>query len=411
MTSRYQVVIVGGGIAGASIAYHLSALGCRDVAILEQGEPVSGTTSHAPGLVGQLRSSGSLMRMLQYSVALYRTLSIDGVPGYIGEGSLRLASSSARWKQLQEQAKHAQAAGLDVQLVNRNDVELMAPIVDLTGVEGALYVPSDGSANAPILAQAMLRQAVERGVTVYSHCRVSSIELANGRVRSVMTNQSRIETETLVVAAGIWSPRITALAGVHLPLTPMMHQYAASVDLPQLAGRTIPNLRDPDHLIYFRQRDGRLLFGGYERDPATIDVDAIRNSSNPTVREFDADRFSPLLRAAEKLIPYLADRPLARTVNGLESFTIDGHFLLGPAASVPNLWSACGFCAHGISSAGGVGRTLAEWIVHGDPSLDLAEMALSRFRGRTYSGDEIRRGAMHVYSTYYDLPAASVDSP
>ena len=147
-----------------------------------------------------------------------------------------------RWKQICEQAEQAQAAGLDVQLVDRNEIERMAPIVDLTGVEGALYVASDGSANAPILAQAMLRKAVERGVAVHSHCRVSSIELANGSVRSVMTNQGRIETETLVVAAGIWSPRIAALVGVALPLTPMMHQYAASADLPQLAGQAIPNL-------------------------------------------------------------------------------------------------------------------------------------------------------------------------
>jgi sarcosine dehydrogenase len=352
-----------------------------------------------------------LMQVLQNSVALYRTLSVDGVPGYIGEGSLRLASSPARWKQLQEQAKVAKAAGLDVKLVDQNEIERMAPTIDLTGVHGALHVPSDGSANAPILAQAMLRRAVDGGVTVHSHCRVNSIELANGRVRTLITNQGRLETETLVVAAGIWSPRITALAGVQLPLIPMMHQYAASVDLPQLAGRTIPNLRDPDHLIYFRQRDGHLLFGGYERDPVTFDVDAIPNSSNPTVREFDADRFKPLLRAAEKLIPDLADRPLARTVNGLESFTIDGRFLLGPAPSVSNLFSACGFCAHGVSSAGGIGQALAEWIVHGDPGVDLSEMSLSRFGGRTDSTDAIRRGAVQVYSTYYDLPAASVDSP
>jgi 4-methylaminobutanoate oxidase (formaldehyde-forming) len=411
MASRYQVTIVGGGIAGASIAYHLSALGCRDVAILEQSEPVSGTTSHAPGLVGQLRSSDSLMQVLQYSVALYRTLSVDGVAGYIGEGSLRLASSPARWKQICEQAKQAQAAGLDVQLVNRKEIERMAPIVDLTGVEGALHVPSDGSANAPILAQAMLRQAVERGVTVHSHCHVNSIELANGRVRTLITNQGRLETETLVVAAGIWSPRITTLAGVQIPLIPMMHQYAASVDLPQLAGRTIPNLRDPDHLIYFRQRNGHLLFGGYERDPVTFDVDAIPDSINPTVREFDTGRFEPLLRAAEKRIPIVADRPLAQTVNGLESFTIDGHFLLGPAPSVSNLWSACGFCAHGVSSAGGIGQALAEWIVHGDPGVDLSEMSLSRFGGRSYSTGAIRRGAVQVYSTYYDFPTASVDSP
>src|SRR5262249_37538621 len=155
----------------------------------------------------------------------------------------------------------------------------------LTGVEGALYVPNDGSANAPVLAQAMLRGAVARGAILRTRCGVTSIEIVNGRVRAVVTNHGRMETETLIVAAGIWSPRIGQLAGVQLPLTPMMHQYAASAELRELADRTTPNLRDPDLLIYSRQQDGHLLFGGYERNPKTFDVDAIPDSSNPTVRD------------------------------------------------------------------------------------------------------------------------------
>jgi glycine/D-amino acid oxidase-like deaminating enzyme len=405
MPSRTQVAIIGGGIAGASIAYHLSELGVRDVTLFEQGDLVSGTTSHAPGLVGQLRSSATLMRLLMQSVALYRAMSFEGVPGYIGEGSLRLASSAARWSQLKKQAEQARTIGLEAQLIGPGEIRALAPLLDLTGVEGALHIPSDGSATAPILARALMRDAQARGVAVYTHCRVHNIELENGRVQAIVTADHRIECETLVVAAGIWSPVIARMAGVSLPLTPMVHQYAVSADLPELSGRIIPNLRDPDNLIYCRQREKCLIFGGYERIPATFSADAIPDRPDPTLQAFDAARFADLHGAAVQRIPALASVPIAQSVCGLESFTIDGGFLLGPATSLPNLWMACGFCAHGVSSAGGVGRALAEWIVHGDPGLDLAELTLKRFGGREFDTEEIRRGALRVYRSYYDLPA------
>src|SRR5262245_5956742 len=222
MSSRTQVSIIGGGIAGASIAYHLSELGVRDVTVFEQGDLVSGTTSHAPGLVGQLRSSTSLVRLLMHSVALYRGLSFAGVAGYVGEGSLRLASSAARWSQLKKQAEHARNLGLEAYLIGPGEIRAMAPLLDLTGVEGALLVPSDGSATAPILAQALMSDAQSRGVIVRTHCRVRKIEMENGRVRAIVTDDGRIECETLVVAAGIWSPLIAGMANVRLPLTPML---------------------------------------------------------------------------------------------------------------------------------------------------------------------------------------------
>jgi 4-methylaminobutanoate oxidase (formaldehyde-forming) len=402
---RAQVAIIGGGIAGASIAYHLSDLGVRDVIVVEQSKLVSGTTSHAPGLVGQLRSSTSLMRLLMQSVALYRRLSFDGENGYVGEGSLRLASSAARWAQLKKQAEHAQNAGLEAQLVGPADVRAMAPLLNLSSVEGALYVPSDGSATARVLATAMIRDAEARGVNVITNCRVRLLEIGNGRVSALVTDHDRVECETIIVAAGIWSPLIARMAGVHLPLTPMMHQYAVSAEISELSDWTMPNVRDPDRLIYARQRERRLIFGGYERNPSTFDPDAIPGRSDPTIQAFDAARFDDLHRAAVARIPALAAAPPVQTVCGLESFTIDGEFLLGPAPGLPNFWSACGFCAHGVSSAGGVGKALAEWIVHGDPGIDLADMSMSRFAGQMLSAEEIRSGARRVYGTYYDLPS------
>jgi 4-methylaminobutanoate oxidase (formaldehyde-forming) len=398
-----RVVVAGAGIAGASIAFHLAQLGWSDVVVLDQGELVHGTTSHAPGLVGQLRASASLAKMLMYSVTLYRWLSVDGVPGFLGEGSLRLASSPARWRQLQQQAEHANALGLEAYLIPPDGVAQLCPLVSLGGIEGALLLPTDGSATAPVLAQALIREAKALGVTFSPRTRVLGVDTTGGRVRAVETASGRISAEILVIACGIWSPLVGRLAGVAIPLTPMQHQYAVTAPLPEGEGKTIPNLRDPDKLVYLRQNGTSLVLGGYERDPRTFDAEAIPDGADPTVRPFDAEHFQPLLRAAAERIPLLAHTSLVKQVNGLEAFTPDGEFLLGPAPEVAGVWAACGFCAHGVSGAGGVGKVMAEWIAHGDPGLDLSAMALSRFVGRAPDAEEIRRRARAVYATYYDI--------
>jgi glycine/D-amino acid oxidase-like deaminating enzyme len=404
MDAHARAVIVGAGIAGASIAFHLARLGWRDVVVVDQGELVAGTTSHAPGLVGQLRSSVSLTRMLMYSAAFYKSLSVAGIPGYLGEGSLRLASSKARLGQLQRQLRFAQSVGLEAHLLSPGEALQRFPILSQDGIEGALYLPQDGSASAPILAQALIRDASARGVVFHAHTRVQTIEVHNGRITGLTTSASRIATETLVVAAGIWSPLVGRLAGVSLPLTPMQHQYAVSEAIPGLPEQPLPNLRDPDKLVYLRQRDQSLVFGGYERNPLPFNVDAIPNQPDPTVQAFDAGQFESLRCRTIERVPVLASIGLARQVNGLEAFTPDGEFLLGPAPGVKGFWAACGFCAHGVSGAGGVGKVLAEWIVNGDPGLDLSATALNRFGSQPLEKQAIQQAACKVYSTYYDLP-------
>ncbi|MFM9959768.1 MAG: FAD-dependent oxidoreductase [Planctomycetaceae bacterium] len=398
-----QVVIVGGGIAGASIAYHLAKLGWRDIVVLEQGELISGTTSHAPGLVGQLRSSVSLTKLLMDSVALYRTLSVNGEPGYFPVGSLRVASSQERFTELQRQAEFAQRVGLEAHLLSPAEAAVQCPLMSLDGVEGALFVPSDGSATATLLARSLIDAAQRSGVSFHPHVRVRAIEAPDRRIRAVETNEGRIATETLVVAAGIWSPLVARLVGVSLPLTPMQHQYVVTAPLPELAGRTIANLRDPDKLVYLRQRDEALIIGGYERNPRLFSVETIPDRSDPTVQTFDASHFEQLRSAVAQRVPCLATAELAKGVNGLESFTPDGEFLLGPSREVHGFWAACGFCAHGISGAGGVGKALAEWIVVGQPSVDLSATALERFGPQAADPTFINQGASRVYGTYYDL--------
>src|SRR5215813_2982285 len=232
MHDEARVVIIGSGIAGSSVAYHLTQRGWRDIVVLEQGPLIGGTTSHAPGLLGQLRSSISLTKMLVYSVELYKTLQVVGNPGYFEVGSLRLASSKERMEELKRQVGFSKSAGLAAELITANEAQQMFPMMSLKDVEGALWLPSDGSAKAPILAQALANAARERGAAFYDQTPVTGFEIHNGRVNAVQTPQGRIQAEHVVIAAGIWSPRLGRLAGVNIPLLPMQHQYAQAGPLP-----------------------------------------------------------------------------------------------------------------------------------------------------------------------------------
>jgi len=399
-----RVVIIGSGIAGSSIAYHLTRLGWRDIVILEQGELISGTTSHAPGLVGQLRSSVSLTKMLMYSAELYQKLQVDGQPGYFGVGSLRLASSRERLVELQRQAGFARSVGLNAELLTPGEARALFPLMSMDGVEGALYLPTDGTARAPVLTQALANAAQEGGAVFYAQTRVTGIEIHNGHVEAVQTTQGRIACEIIVAATGIWSTRIGRLAGVTIPLIPMQHQYVITEALPELAtGLRVPNLRDPDKLVYYRQEGQGMVLGGYERNPLSFAVDDIPDTTNPTVQTFDEARFANLLEGCRERVPGLHERALIKRVNGLESFTPDGEFILGEAPEVRGFWAACGFCAHGVSGSGGVGKVIAEWIVQGEPELDLWHMDIRRFGAYTASRRYISTRVNEVYSTYYDI--------
>ena len=404
MQDQARVVIIGSGIAGSSVAYHLTKLGWRDIVVLEQGPLINGTTSHAPGLVGQLRSSVSLTKMLMYSVELYKNLRVDGKAGYFEVGSLRVASSKERMEELKRQAGFAKGVGLDVELIGAHEAQRMFPLMSLAEVEGALFLPTDGSARAPILTEALANAARQRGATFYEHTRVTGIEVNKGRVQAVYTSRGRIGTEIVVVAAGVWSPRIGRMAGVTIPLIPVQHQYAMTAPLSELAGDvTIPNLRDPDKLVYFRQDGACMVIGGYERDPEASDVDALSDSPNPTVLGFDPPRFESLLEGCIERVPAVKRAEFIKRVNGLESFTPDGEFILGESPDVRGFWAACGFCAHGVSGSGGVGKMLAEWIVEGEPSLDLWHMDIRRFGAYTASRRYISTRVHEIYSTYYDI--------
>jgi len=398
-----RAVVIGAGICGSSVAYHLTELGWREVVVLEQGPLHGGTTSHAPGLVGQLRSSVSLTKLLMQSVALYRTLRAGGEPGFQEVGSLRLASSAARLEELKRQAGFARAVGLEAELLGVEEAHRFFPLFSKDGVRGALYLRTDGSARAPILARAMAEAARGRGAELCPGTRVTGFGTSGGRIREVHTSAGPIRTEVVIATTGIWSPVIGRLLGMAVPLVPFQHQYVLAGPFVELRGPgTLPNLRDPDRLVYFRQDGDCLVVGGYERDPRYLEEE-IPSRENPTVLPFDRKRFESLWSGGETVLPALRGAGRVKEVNGLESFTPDGEFILGESPEVKGFWVACGFCAHGVSGSGGVGKAIAEWIVSGESPLNLWQMDLRRFAAHTRSRRYLRERAAEVYRTYYDV--------
>ena len=403
-----RIVIIGTGICGSSIAYHLALLGWTDIVLLEQGTLGSGTTSHAPGLVGQLRSNPTLVALLKDSVLLYRDLKVDNEPGFFEVGSIRAASSKARMAELERQNTYAQTVGLATHMLTPEATQALFPLMDTTGLEGSLYLPTDGSARAPVLATAMRNKAKDLGVNVQEHVQVNGISVINGRVRGVKTAAGFIQTDIVVAATGIWSPRVGAMAGVAIPLQPMQHQVIWTDTLPELIGkRPMANLRDPDNLVYYRQDGDSLVLGGYERTPRAFDVAAIPDNDNPTKHIFDENHFATLLQGGIKRVPRFETAPIVKKLNGIESFTPDGEFILGEAPEVGGFWTACGFCAHGVSGSGGVGKVMAEWIVSGDPGLDMSSMDIKRFGGKALPPNELLQRTEKIYIDYYSKVTTS----
>ncbi|MGA3353587.1 MAG: FAD-dependent oxidoreductase [Acidimicrobiales bacterium] len=402
MIERARVVVVGGGVGGCSILYWLARLGWSDVVLVERAQLTSGSTFHSAGLVGQLRSSLSLTRMMMNSVELYRGLKdeVGLETGWREVGSLRLASSQERMEELQRQAAWAETFGLPIYLVSAEEAQKLFPPMSTDGVHGAAFLTTDGYLDPSQLTLALAKGARQQGATILTETRVSSIDVAEGRVRAVETDKGRIECEIVVNAGGIYAYEIGRLAGVHVPVVPMAHQYV--ITKPTNLPRDMPTVRDPSLLVYFRGESGGLVAGGYERDPAPWGLGGIPGDFNNRLLSPDWDRFAPLFEAATKRVPDLAEAEIVQLINGPEAFTPDGEFILGPT-EVNGFWVAAGFCAHGIAGSGGMGRLMAEWIIEGQPGLDTWEMDSRRFGPQYRSRDYALERTTEVYATYYDV--------
>ncbi|MDP9295136.1 MAG: FAD-dependent oxidoreductase [Actinomycetota bacterium] len=403
---EYRAIVIGGGVGGAGIAYHLTELGWSDVLLLERNELTSGSTFHSAGLVGQLRSSVSLTRMMMYGVELYRRLRIEtGVdPDWHEVGSLRLASSTARIEELSRLAGWAQTFGLPLALVSTEEAHERFPLFETDGVEGAAYLPTDGWLDPTGLTLALADGARGRGAEIRTNTRVTGIDVRAGRVRGVVTEEhGPIAADVVVNAGGMYANQIGRLAGVEVPVVPFGHQYLLTEPIEGVSAG-FPTLRDPDRLVYFRQEaGGALVVGGYERAPAPWAVEEGPPADfNHTLLPEDWERFGPLAEGAFSLIPALRDAGVVRMLNGPEAFTPDGEFILGES-DVRGFFVAAGFCAHGIAGAGGIGKVMADWIVNGEPEYDLWKMDIRRFGSHYRSRAYARERAYEVYATYYDI--------
>jgi 4-methylaminobutanoate oxidase (formaldehyde-forming) len=402
MIDRARVVVIGGGIGGCSILYWLARLGWSDVALVERSELTSGSTFHSAGLVGQLRNSLSLTQMMMNSVDLYRNLGeeVDLETGWREVGSLRLASSKEHMEELERQAAWAETFGLPLHLISADEAQSMFPPMSTEGVLGAALLPSDGYVDPSQLTLALARGARQRGATILTNTRVTRVRVEDNRVRAVETDQGMIECEYVVNAGGIYAHEIGLLAGVHVPLVAMAHQYA--ITKPTGLSRDMPTLRDPARLVYFRAESGGLVMGGYERNPSVWGLSGIASDFNSRLLEPDWDRFAPLFEAAISRVPELVDAEIVTLINGPEAFTPDGEFILGESA-VAGFWVAAGFCAHGIAGAGGMGQLMAEWIIDGQPSLDAWALDSRRFGPQYRSRDYTLIRTNEIYATYYDV--------
>jgi 4-methylaminobutanoate oxidase (formaldehyde-forming) len=389
-------------VGGCSILYWLARLGWDDVVLCERADLTSGSTFHSAGLVGQLRGSLSLTRMMMDSVELYRRLGdeVGLETGWHEVGSLRLASSQERMEELARQAGWAKTFGLPLELVSAEEAQRLFPPMSVDGVLGAAYLPTDGYIDPSQLTQALAEGARRRGAEIYTNTRVTEITVERGRVSGVVTDKGEIETEIVVNAGGMFAGEVGRLAGVNVPVIPMAHEYL--ITKPSGVPLDVPTMRDPSLLVYFRGESGGLVMGGYERHPAPWSLDGIPADFNGKLLAEDWPRFEELMVNAIERVPDLGDAEVIRLINGPEAFTPDGEFILGPS-DVRGFWVAAGFCAHGLAGAGGMGRLVAEWIVEGVPSLDVWEMDSRRF-GRHYESREYTlERTVEIYSTYYDV--------
>jgi glycine cleavage system T protein len=402
MRDRARAVVIGGGVGGCSILYWLARLGWDDVVLVERAELTSGSTFHSAGLVGQLRSTLSLTKMMMASVDLYRSLEdeVGLETGWHEVGSLRLASSEERMQEISRQAGWAKTFGLPLELVSPEEAQSMFPPMRGDGVLGAAFLPTDGYIDPSQLTFALAEGARRRGAEIYQRTRVTGIRLHRGRVQAVETDQGDVATEIVVNAGGIYAREIGALAAVNVPIVPMAHEYLITkpADLPL----DMPTMRDPSLLVYFRPESGGLVMGGYERNCEPWGLDGIPADFNSRLLEEDWPRFEELMENALVRVPPLADMEVVKLINGPEAFTPDGEFILGPSG-VRGFWVAAGFCAHGLAGAGGLGKLVAEWIVEGTPSLDVWHMDSRRFGAAYRSQEYALARTKEIYETYYDV--------
>ena len=402
LPSRSEIVIVGGGVLGASIAYHLARRGKTDVTLIERKALTEGSTWHAAGLVGQLRSSANLTQLMQKSVQTYETLEdVTGYPtSWHGVGGLRVASSPERWEELQRVYTQGRSFGFDLHLVGPREAKELFPLLNTDGVYGATWTPSDGYVDPNQLTHSFAAGARAAGVRIVQQCRVESIERDGRRVTAVLTEQGRVECDVLVNATGMWGAETARLAGVDVAVNAVEHQYVVtekSADLPA----DLPTFRDPDARFYLKPEAGALVVGGWEEGTRAC-WRTIPRDMGPTLFPANYERFEGLAEGAANRLPAFGEMGIHTWVNGPIPFSPDAEPIMGLTEDIDNLFHCCGFSA-GIAAAGGAGDAMANWIIDGDPGMDLWPFDVRRFGTPHNVPTVLDMESVQAYGHYYDI--------
>jgi len=379
-----RVVVVGGGIAGASTAYHLAKLGVKDVVLLEQGKLTCGTTWHAAGLVGQTRATRNATRMSRYGIDLYSTLEKETglATGWKQCGSLNVARTPDRLTLIKRQMARAKSFGIEFEFMSPAEAGRRVPILRTDDLAGAVWIPGDGKANPTDLTQSLAKGARMHGATIVEGVKVTGVTTAAGRVAGVTwrssDNEGAIACETIVNCGGQWARAFGRLAGVTVPLYAAEHFYLVTKAIPGVAP-DMPVIRDPDGYLYYKEEVGGLVMGGFEPKAKPWNVDPIPDGFEFQLLPEDWDHFEILMQNAIHRTPCLETAEVKLLLNGPESFTLDGNFILGEAPELAGFFVCAGFNSAGIANAGGAGKLVAEWIVQGDAPLDLWDVDTRRF--------------------------------
>lgn len=404
LPAETQVVIVGGGVIGTSIAYHLTKLGWRDVVLLEQNQLAAGTSWHAAGLVGRLRTSNSMTRINKYTVELYSQLEQETGHnvGWKQVGSLIVAKSEDRMIQLRRTMAMAELFGVEARLISPEAAFEKWPLLRIDDLEGAAWLPHDGKVIPKEIPVALAKGARSRGATILENIRVLDVEVKDGRAVGVKTTQGDIKAEYVVLAGGMWTRELGLRCGVTIPLYPVEHHYVVTEDLPK-AFDELPVGRDPDLCIYFRGEGKGVMLGAFQESSKAWMVDKVPNDFAFKLLEPDWEKFSVPLANGRHRIPALKDCKFAKFTNGPESFTPDNNFIMGEAPEVENLFVAAGFNSVGIASAGGAGKFLAEWMLAGEPTLDLWSVDIRRFGPWANNRSFLRERVTEVLGLHYQM--------
>jgi len=382
VNSHYRVAVIGGGIVGCSVLYHLAKFGWSDVVLIERAELTAGSTWHAAAGFHALNDDPNIAALQGYTIRLYKEIEQESGQsvGMHMTGGISLAGTPERWQWLKAEAALFQTMDMESRLVTPAEIASLCPIVDIGNVHGGLYDPNEGYMDAHGTTHAYAGAARKRGATVITRNRVLDLEPRADGQWTVVTERGSFTAEHVVNAAGLWARRVGRMVGLDLPVTPMQHHYLVTEDIPELValGREIPSVTDLEGFTYLQPNQGGLLLGVYERDPRHWQVEGAPWDYGMDLLPTDIDRISPELAIGFERFPVLQSVGIKRWVNGAFTFTPDGNPLVGPVPGLRNHWVACG-CMGGFSQGGAIGLTLAHWMIHGDPGADIFGMDVARY--------------------------------